>query len=159
MKRGRGWWLESQRGHHIILTKYEAVQSTVVSENFSSSGILTILIKVQAISILSKMFGGKFTHYSGGSKSSETNPIPKYGFILSDPIRIPLIEAFVPDRINAPSWLVDDVITYQTWSRDAIYGDPDKALTPILKWWFTLLMHDFAVLNRVDIVVYMLNYR
>ena len=91
----------------------------------------------------------------GGSKSSETNPIPENGFILSDPIMIPLIEAYVSDKINASQWLVDDVITYQSWSRDTIYGDTAKALTPILKWWLTLLLHDFAVLNRIDIVVEM----
>ena len=32
----------NQREHHIILTKYEAVHPTAVSENYSSSGMLII---------------------------------------------------------------------------------------------------------------------
>ena len=50
--------------------------------------------------------------YMGGSKSSETNPIPENGLILSDYSIILLFEAYVPDRINASPWLADDVITY-----------------------------------------------
>ena len=38
--RGRG--LQNQQEHHIILTKYEAVHPTAVSENNSSSGMLII---------------------------------------------------------------------------------------------------------------------
>ena len=34
--------LQTQRGHHIILTMYEAVHPTAVSENNSSSGMLII---------------------------------------------------------------------------------------------------------------------
>ena len=41
--------------------------------------------------------------------------------------------------------------------RDVIYGYPAKALTSILKWWFTLLIQDFSVLNQVNIVVRLLN--
>ena len=52
--------------------------------------------------------------YVGGSKRSETNPILENWFILSDPIIIPLIEASVPDKMNASPWLADDVITYQS---------------------------------------------
>ena len=70
--------------------------------------------------------------YVGGSKSSETNPIPEIGFILNIQIMTPLMGASVPDRINASPWLADDVITYQSLSRDVMYGDPVKALTPIL---------------------------
>ena len=39
-KRGRG--LQNQQEHHIILTKYEAVHLTAVSENNSSLGMLII---------------------------------------------------------------------------------------------------------------------
>ena len=46
----------------MILTKDEAVHPMIVSENYSSSGMLTILIKVQTVSILSSIFAGKFTH-------------------------------------------------------------------------------------------------
>ena len=35
--------IQNQRAHHIILTKYEAVNPTYVSENNSSSGMLIIL--------------------------------------------------------------------------------------------------------------------
>ena len=34
--------LQNQQEHHIILTKYEAVHPTAVSENNSSSGMLII---------------------------------------------------------------------------------------------------------------------
>ena len=37
----RGWGLQNQRKHHIIFTKYEAVHPTGVSENYSSSPMLT----------------------------------------------------------------------------------------------------------------------
>ena len=37
-----GGGLQNQREHHIILTKYEAVHPTAVSENNSSSGMLII---------------------------------------------------------------------------------------------------------------------
>ena len=40
---------------------YEMVYPTDISENYSSSGMLTILIKVQTISILSNRFAGKLT--------------------------------------------------------------------------------------------------
>ena len=40
---GGGGVLQNQRKHHIILTKYEAVHPTAVSENNSSSGMLIIL--------------------------------------------------------------------------------------------------------------------
>ena len=36
---------QNQREHHIILTKYEAVHPTAVSENNSSPGMLIILTK------------------------------------------------------------------------------------------------------------------
>ena len=42
-----GGGLQNQRGPHIILTKYEAVHPTVVSENNSSSGMLIIYILVE----------------------------------------------------------------------------------------------------------------
>ena len=48
--------------------------------------------------------------YVGGSKSSETNPIPENRLILSAKIMILLLEASVPDRTNASPWLADDVI-------------------------------------------------
>ena len=38
----RGGGLQNQQEHHIILTKYEAVHPTAVSENNSSSGMLII---------------------------------------------------------------------------------------------------------------------
>ena len=34
--------VQNQQEHHIILTKYEAVHPTAVSENYSSSGMLMI---------------------------------------------------------------------------------------------------------------------
>ena len=37
-----GGGLQNQQEHHIILTKYEAVHPTAVSENNSSSGMLII---------------------------------------------------------------------------------------------------------------------
>ena len=37
-----GGGLQNQREHHIILTKYEAVHQTAVTENNSSSGMLII---------------------------------------------------------------------------------------------------------------------
>ena len=46
--------LQNQREHHKILIKYVAVHPTAVPENYSSSGMLTILIKAQ-ISILSNI--------------------------------------------------------------------------------------------------------
>ena len=58
----RGGGLQNQREHHIIVTKYEAVHPTAVSENYSSSGMLKILIKIQTVSILSNVFAGKYTH-------------------------------------------------------------------------------------------------
>ena len=39
--RNRGG-LQNQKEHHVILTKYEAVHPTAVSENNSSSGMLII---------------------------------------------------------------------------------------------------------------------
>ena len=39
--------LQNQREHHIILTNYETTHPTAVSENYSSSWVQTILIKVQ----------------------------------------------------------------------------------------------------------------
>ena len=47
---------------NILLTKYEAVHPTVVSENYSSLGMLTISINVQIVSTLSNNFAGKFTY-------------------------------------------------------------------------------------------------
>ena len=38
----RGGGLQNQQEHHIILTKYEAVHPTAISENNSSSGMLII---------------------------------------------------------------------------------------------------------------------
>ena len=38
----RGGGVQNQQEHHIILTKYEAVHPTAVSENNSSSGMLII---------------------------------------------------------------------------------------------------------------------
>ena len=52
--------LQNQREHHIILTKYEALHPIVVLKNYTSSGMLTLLIKVQTVSILSN--SGKFTN-------------------------------------------------------------------------------------------------
>ena len=72
---GRGGGLQNKREHHIILTKYEAVHPTVVSENNSSSGMLIILTINRTVCI---------NICVGGSKSSETNPIPENGLILSD---------------------------------------------------------------------------
>ena len=95
--------------------------------------------------------------YVGGSKSSETNPIPENWFILRDWIMVLLLEVYVPDRINASPWLVDDVITYYSWSRDVIYGDPVKALTHFMKWLLMHLLYCFSALNQVDRVVHMLN--
>ena len=43
----RGGGLQNQREHPKILIKYSAA----VSENYSSSGMLTILIKAQTVSI------------------------------------------------------------------------------------------------------------
>ena len=57
-----GGWLQNRRGYHIILTEYEAVHPTVVSEKYSSSWMLTILIKFKIVFILSIIFAGKFTH-------------------------------------------------------------------------------------------------
>ena len=37
----------------------------------------------------------------GGSKSSETNPIPENGLILTDKIMISLLEASVLEGVNA----------------------------------------------------------
>ena len=95
--------------------------------------------------------------YVGGSKSSETNPIPENGFIMSDRIMIPLIKASVPDIINASPWLTNDVITYHSLSRDTIYGDPAKALTPIpyskvmiyvfLAWFYCFKSGRYCCLN------------
>ena len=45
--------VQNQYEHHIILTKYKAVHPTIVSENYSSSGMLIIFIKVQTECILS----------------------------------------------------------------------------------------------------------
>ena len=36
----------------MILKRYEAVHPTAVSENYSSTGMLTILIEVQTLSIV-----------------------------------------------------------------------------------------------------------
>ena len=47
-----GEGLQNQQNHHIILTKYEALHPTAVSENYSSSGMPTNLIKVLIVSIL-----------------------------------------------------------------------------------------------------------
>ena len=41
-KKEEGVGIQNQQEHHIILTKYEAVHPTVVSENDSSSGMLII---------------------------------------------------------------------------------------------------------------------
>ena len=53
---------------NIIWIKYEAVHPTVVSENYFSLGILTILIKAQIVSILRNIFAGKFTYTNGQKK-------------------------------------------------------------------------------------------
>ena len=50
--------LQNQREYPKILIKYVAVHPTDVSENYSSSGMLTILIKAQTVSILSNIFAG-----------------------------------------------------------------------------------------------------
>ena len=49
---GEGYEVNIINGN-IILTKYEAVHPTFVSENYYSSWMLTALIKVQTVSILS----------------------------------------------------------------------------------------------------------
>ena len=47
----------------MILTKYEAVHKTVVSEHYFFSGMLIVLIiRVQKLSIHSNNFAYKFTH-------------------------------------------------------------------------------------------------
>ena len=48
--------LQNQREHHIILTKYEVVHPTAVSENYSSLGRFIILVKVQTVCINSNNF-------------------------------------------------------------------------------------------------------
>ena len=54
--------LQNQRERPKILIKYVVVHPTAVFENYFSSGMLTILIKVHRISILSNIFAGRFTH-------------------------------------------------------------------------------------------------
>ena len=54
--KGGGGVLQNQREHHKILTKYEAVHPTVVSENYSSSGMLNF-------DILSNIFGWQIHTY------------------------------------------------------------------------------------------------
>ena len=50
LKSGGG--LQNQREHHISLRKDETMHPTVFSENYSSSGMQIILIKVKAVCIL-----------------------------------------------------------------------------------------------------------
>ena len=47
LKWGAG--VQNQKGKHIILTKFEAVHPTVVSEYYSSSGMLTIHIMTELL--------------------------------------------------------------------------------------------------------------
>ena len=46
---------QNQREHPKILIKYVAVHPMVVSENYSSSGMLRILIKAQTVYIFSSL--------------------------------------------------------------------------------------------------------
>ena len=49
-------------GHPKILIKYVALHPMAVSENYSSSGMITIFIKAQTVSILRNIVAGKLTH-------------------------------------------------------------------------------------------------
>ena len=44
-------WLQIKREHRKVLTKYEAVNPTADLDNYSSSGMPVILIKVQTLRI------------------------------------------------------------------------------------------------------------
>ena len=48
--------------HGIILTKYEAVPPTEVSENNSLSGMLIILTKTRTVCFTSNSFASKFKY-------------------------------------------------------------------------------------------------
>ena len=54
--------VQNQREHFNILTKNVAVHPTVVSENYSSFGMLTILIKAKTLSIYGNIFDDNFTY-------------------------------------------------------------------------------------------------
>ena len=69
-------------GHHIILTKYEAVHPKADSENYSSSRMVNILIKVQTACINSNILVQKpFVYISVDKLVFETNNSPLRGFI------------------------------------------------------------------------------
>ena len=72
--RGRG---TKPMERHIILTKYEVAHPRVVLENYSWSGMLTILIKVQTLSILSKFFAGRFIHIISKGNKERISKIEK----------------------------------------------------------------------------------
>ena len=56
---------------------FEAVHPTAISENYSSSRMLKILIKVQTVSILSNIFTGLFTHIISKRTKYYNNVFPK----------------------------------------------------------------------------------
>ena len=57
--RGKG---TKPTGTSYDFIKHEAVHPTVFLENYSSWGMLTILIKIKAVSILINIFAGKSKH-------------------------------------------------------------------------------------------------
>ena len=61
--RGGDTKVENQREYHIILTKYEVVHPTDVSENNSSLGMLMILIKQYILYIHRAAHDLSFTLY------------------------------------------------------------------------------------------------
>ena len=69
--------VQYKREHLIILTMDEAVLTTGISENYFSSGMVIILIKV---CILSNIFAGKFIHnIKVQDKSSDIEQQPPFG--------------------------------------------------------------------------------
>ena len=55
--------VQNQREHHIILTEYEAVHSTAVTENSSSSGML-IINNITVFPHVQRMISNKFENTS-----------------------------------------------------------------------------------------------
>ena len=91
-----GGGLQNQREHPKILIKYVVVHPIAISDNYSSSGMLTILIKAQTIYILSNTFAGKFTHIISKRTKWHIRPssvISSHIGVMSDQLRVSLYMA------------------------------------------------------------------
>ena len=129
LRRGGGGGVQNQRGHHRILTSYDAVHWTSVSINYSSSVMLKILIKVEIV----------YERFSIIHISNETKYLSDWYVNL---IFIPIImscEFQVRGQITS-LWITDKTLSWTElhWERSENYISGNLPQTTFFNAWFPL---------------------